>query len=457
MEVDQELSRAVKNIERSFSAIEDYARTLETKLIDLGESKREHYTDSQAIRSALLLDYIRHRSISRFRKYVKNEFGITSRKSHCEIMNMVLDYISERADNVNIVLDKFGVPSIHGKPSLTNQIQLENKKYDRTWLQISLQFESALLTLTNTFEAFFQVILECSYDTVLKNKIDKQTVEFSELRNLNSIEEVKSLYMVKVTEEIKRGPVVSWFKCFKNMGFNEKESDETQIQQLAEVFDVRNLIVHNGGLVNSKYRKKHPESKHKVNNPIPVSRKYLEHTIRIMRNVYVDLVFCIWPKIDRCALPKEELNTMFKVGLDLLSPKHPESFRIYKKLKNVLLKEHHKKGLYLSASDQFPVYFNYLLNVRWHASPGSDDIKASEDLITWLYSVTDNPVYLLGLELFQHNFEQADIQLSKTLENEGQGFLISLADWPIVLYDNEVLSFLDAKVSIKEYAAREVD
>lgn len=156
MDVDQKISGAVKNIERSFSAIEDYARTLETKLIDLGESKREHYTDSQAIRSAMLLDYIRHRSISIFRKYVKNEFGITSRKSHREIMNMVLDYISERADNVNIVIDKSGHPKIQGEPYLNNQFYLDNKKYNRTRLQVSLQFESALLTLTNAFEAFFK-------------------------------------------------------------------------------------------------------------------------------------------------------------------------------------------------------------------------------------------------------------------------------------------------------------
>lgn len=457
MEVDQELSRAVKNIERSFSAIEDYGRSLENELMDLREHKREHYTDSQAIRSVMLMDAIRNTSISLFRKYAKNEFGITSRKSHSVIMQKLVDYISERADHVNIVIDKSGHPKIQGEPYLNNQFYLDNKKYNRTRLQVSLQFESALLTLTNAFEAFFQVILECSYDTVLKNKIDKQTAEFSEIRNLSSIEEVKSLYMVKVTEEIKRGPVVSWFKCFKGMGFNEDKSDEDQIQKLAEVFDVRNLIVHNGGLVNSKYRKQHPESKHKINSPISISKKYLENTIRTMRYIYVDLVFCTWPKISKCALPNQELDTMFDVDLDLLSPESAESFRIYKKLKNVLLKEDHKQQVTLMSPRKFSAYFNYLLNVQWHASPDSDDIKESKKLIAWLYSVTYDPFYLLGLELLQHNFEQANIQLSKVLEREGKRFLILLAQWPIVLYDSDVLAFLNKKVSIRDYVAKEVD
>ncbi|WP_289022371.1 hypothetical protein [uncultured Salegentibacter sp.] len=111
-------------------------------------------------------------------------------------------------------------------------------------------------------------------------------------------------------EEIFRGGFESWLSILKdeikiksNLAFKQKD-------QLIEIYQRRNLLVHNGGVVNSIYLTKvpaHLRKDIKIGDELEVTKDYLEDSICKIHLVFTLIASEIWKKIESKSETREEI------------------------------------------------------------------------------------------------------------------------------------------------------
>src|SRR5690606_32768666 len=116
---------------------------------------------------------------------------------------------------------------------------------------------NCLISLVSTVEWFFSQILHYYYDKFPDSSgIKNKTLTLDDLKNFGSINDAEKFLIENKIEEILRGSIKDWFKILKDdlklgLGYKDQYEDE-----LVEIYQRRNLLVHNGGVVNAIYLSK---------------------------------------------------------------------------------------------------------------------------------------------------------------------------------------------------------
>lgn len=181
--------------------------------------------------------------------------------------------------------------------------------------RISLLYFSSLMNLISTIEWFFSQILHLYYEKY-PDAIGSKDKAFSleELKSFDTIADARKYYIDAKIEEILYGSFSDWIEFFRkkvglSMGYLEPSFDI-----LVETFQRRNLVVHNGGIINSQYLSKVSKDLTKglkIGLPVGVDRKYLDERIDLFECSCLLIAFELWKKIDKTDKNRADLIVEF--------------------------------------------------------------------------------------------------------------------------------------------------
>lgn len=172
--------------------------------------------------------------------------------------------------------------------------------------QSQLLYQSSLITLVSASEWFLAQLLHehfAAHPDVMGAK-DK-LFSLDDLRGLGSIEDAQRHLIDINVEEILRGSLADWLDFLKTRLKLSMGYIEPFLGRLTEITQRRNLLVHNGGMVNSIYMAKVGEEFRReavLGQEQKFGREYLEGAIRIFERVFLLIGAELWKKV----APKDE-------------------------------------------------------------------------------------------------------------------------------------------------------
>ncbi len=167
---------------------------------------------------------------------------------------------------------------------------------------ISLLYTNSLISLLSNVEWFFSQILHYYYDEHPESAgVQKRTLTLKDLKTFGSVEDAEKYLIDVKIDEVLRGNFESWTCLLKEeislgLGYLKDVMDE-----LIEIYQRRNLFVHNGGVVNSIYKSKVKESLRKgidIGDKLSVEKEYLEHSICKLQKAFILIGAELWKKLD---------------------------------------------------------------------------------------------------------------------------------------------------------------
>lgn len=162
---------------------------------------------------------------------------------------------------------------------------------------------SSLISLVSTAESFVSTLLHQFYSThpAALNAKEKQFT-FDELSKFDTMDDARSYIVSWKVENLLRGSVEDWFEFFRN-NLKLKLSVATHhAHDLTEIFQRRNLFVHNDGVVNNIYLSKVKGAKdktHLLNKQLGVTKSYLFSAIDKIEASFLDAAYEIWSKCEK--------------------------------------------------------------------------------------------------------------------------------------------------------------
>ncbi|WP_228238081.1 hypothetical protein [Allomuricauda sp. M10] len=222
-----------------------------------------------------------------------------------------IDKEQVKKDNKDLSIEQipdfiYSVPkSLHPRidSSLENVYKISHQKHQL--------LKSSLISLLSTVEWFFSQVLHFYYDKYPDSAgIKKKTLSLENLKTFGDIKDAEKFLIDQKIEEIFRGGFESWLSILKDEIKIKSELAYRQKDELIEIYQRRNLLVHNGGVVNSIYLTKVPESLRenvKIGDELEVTKEYLENSICKIHLVFTLIASEIWKKIEKKSETREEI------------------------------------------------------------------------------------------------------------------------------------------------------
>jgi len=188
------------------------------------------------------------------------------------------------------------------------------EKLIKTSGQKELLYKNSLISLLSSVEWFFSQILHNHFDKFPDSAgIKKKTLTLEELKSFESLKDAENYLIDDKIESILRGSFKDWLDVLKlelslKLPYISYFEDE-----MFEIYQRRNLLVHNGGTVNSIYLSK-VSDKYKQNlnigDSISVSEAYLERAISLLHTTFTLIACELWKKLEpekenRCVVTME--------------------------------------------------------------------------------------------------------------------------------------------------------
>ena len=194
-------------------------------------------------------------------------------------------------------------------PELNNHIANARKVNNH----IELLYKNSFISLLSTVEWFFSQILHFNYDKFPESAgIQKKTMTLSDLKSFGTIEDAEKYLIDTKIEEILRGNLESWFTTLKtdlnlNLGYIDPIKNE-----LIEIYQRRNLFVHNGGVVNSIYISKVLDEYRKdisLNDKLQIDKAYLDNAICKLQKAFLLVASELWKILDKSDKSRGDILT----------------------------------------------------------------------------------------------------------------------------------------------------
>ena len=186
--------------------------------------------------------------------------------------------------------------------SLNPRIEQTLKEPRKTKYQKELLYKNAFIGLLSSVEWFYSQVLHYFYDKHPEAAgIKKKTMTLEELKTFQSVADAEKYLIDNKIEEIFRGGFDSWMDLLKEEVKLKLQYIRPFYNELLEVYQRRNLLVHNGGIVNSIYISKVPEdvkSNLKIGDKLSVTSEYLENAICKLHIVFTLVAAELWKKIE---------------------------------------------------------------------------------------------------------------------------------------------------------------
>ena len=163
-------------------------------------------------------------------------------------------------------------------------------------------YQNSLISLVSAGEWFLSQILHSQFDQYPNSAgIADKTLKLSDLQSFENMEDAQQHLIEQKVEDVLRGSFEEWVSFLKNqfkleMGYIEKWQNK-----LVEIIQRRNLLVHNGGNINSIYRRKVAPELQLYNSKdaplkLSVSEEYLTESINVFETSFVLIAAELWKK-----------------------------------------------------------------------------------------------------------------------------------------------------------------
>jgi hypothetical protein len=204
--------------------------------------------------------------------------------------------IQQFVDNLNSLREFIQVVD----PILQNIVP--DSQRTRTSSHSEILYQNSLISLVSAGEWFLSQILHSQFDQYPNSAgIADKTLKLSDLQSFENMEDAQQYLIEQRVEDVLRGSFEEWVSFLKNhfkleMGYIEKWQNK-----LVEIIQRRNLLVHNGGNINSIYRRKvAPELQICDAKDAPlklgVSEDYLTESIDVFEKSFVLIAAELWKK-----------------------------------------------------------------------------------------------------------------------------------------------------------------
>lgn len=180
-----------------------------------------------------------------------------------------------------------------------------NKAFEimgKTQAQIQLLYKNSLISLLSSVEWYFSQILHFHFDKYPDNAgINKKSLTLEDLKTFETVRDAERFLVDQKIESILRGSFKDWVQVLKNDLNLKLKFLDSYYDDLTEIYQRRNLLVHNGGKVNSIYLSKISKS-HKsefnIDDKLTVEKEYLENAIDQFHLIFILIASELWQKLE---------------------------------------------------------------------------------------------------------------------------------------------------------------
>lgn len=219
-----------------------------------------------------------------------------------KIQSIYKEKVDVEFESIKVEDKKFALKNlkIHASQPINIREDFENVK--KSSGHIELLYKNSLISFLSSIEWFFAQILHYYYDKFPDSAgINEKNLRFSDLKSFNSIRDAEKFLIETKVEDILRGNFESWVDLLKKdlklgLSYIDNIRDE-----LIEIYQRRNLLVHNGGIINSIYiAKVKEEFRNDVNfgDSLNVTKGYLSNAISKLQLSFILIGAELWKKLN---------------------------------------------------------------------------------------------------------------------------------------------------------------
>lgn len=188
--------------------------------------------------------------------------------------------------------------------------------------QISLR-RSALISLISACEWFAAQMLHFFLDRHPgAANLGDRSLSFDDLKTFDSVDDARKWLVANRIEDILRGSFEDWLAFFVDKLKIDKAGIEEHIAYCQEACLRRNVLVHNGGVVNKIYCKRLPAQitdRPKEGDEARVDENYLDDRLDRFQIVFVLVALEVWRKLDQ--RDELRLDVAVQLSFDALKEK----------------------------------------------------------------------------------------------------------------------------------------
>lgn len=304
-------------------------------------------------------------------------------------------------------------------PKVAKSFKSASQNISKYSHQANLLFTNSLISLVSFSEWFLSQIFHFYFDKFPDSiNIKERNLTFEQLETFDSIEDARNFLIDLKIEEILRGNIESWFNVLKkelNLSLNYIEP---HLEYIKEIYQRRNLLVHNGGSVNSVYLSKvKPELRENLEKGqiLQVSQEYLDNAISILEQVFILIGSELWKKIDK--KDDERGSLLISIIYDRLCD---GNYIVSEGLSRFLEND---KGL--PEKDRLIAKINYWQSVKWQGKFN----EIQEDIINTDFSAKEE-LFLLAKYALLDKYSDFFKLLPRLVESEKIS-KEDLQEWPL--------------------------
>ena len=190
--------------------------------------------------------------------------------------------------------------------SLNPRIEQAIKAPRKTNYQKELLYKNAFIGLLSSVEWFYSQVLHFYYDKHPEAAgIKKKTMTLEDLKTFGTVQDAEKFLIDSKIEEVFRAGFDTWIDILKDEIKLKLPYVKPFFNELLEVYQRRNLLVHNGGIVNSIYISKVSSEISKdliIGDKLTITPEYLENAICKLHIVFTLIAAELWKKLE----PNEE-------------------------------------------------------------------------------------------------------------------------------------------------------
>ena len=215
-------------------------------------------------------------------------------------------------------------------------INLFDKDSDDNEIEDLYIFKSVLYNLCSSVENVFSKTLKDYYLNIDKSdEINKQSISLSELKELGSVQDAEELLIEKKVEGIFYKSFSQWYEeIVEKLKLRELKKESLisdELKHINDLFLIRNLYIHNEGIVNDKFRNKCIiYTDYQKGDKFDLNYSFLDENIeRISNVVYFFIYEYYFSKYTNRDIAQENFNHLNSILIDKLET-GPESIgKIY--------------------------------------------------------------------------------------------------------------------------------
>lgn len=358
--------------------------------------------------------------------------GMKKNKAAIDPLRIMIEKAQAQGDD-KIDSDLMGNINDELKSIMSNLITTEKSIY-----HYRLLYRVSLITLVSTTEWFVSELLHAFFELHPEAlDIDKKSLSFKELTELDSVDGARAYLLDKAIEDVLRGSIEDWLKFLKErLSLSMNYVDQEARDQLVETSQRRNLLVHNGGRINSLYLTRVAEHLRweEPSDMVEVSEDYLSERISTFERAFILIGAELWKK--KRPSDEERYNVLFEITWRHLQAERWEIARS--------LTQFGMNDKQLPESDQLIQRFNYWQCQKWL---GCFDEVESE--VREVDLSAKEPRFRLGqLALLDNDTDF--INLAKTMIEKKDLTEEDLQSWPIFREMRKKAAFKEAFPNLED-------